>query len=67
MRNTTTVTVDGDKNLIRALKVIAETRGTTVGKLVREAIDQAHKAEIERAISLFFTHSETQMSQSEQV
>lgn len=49
----TTVSIEGDRAYVDAFSAVARARGTTMAKLVRQAIDASYGKEINRAL-LFF-------------
>lgn len=51
-RVTTSVSLYANQDYVRALKLVALRRGVTVGKMVRQILDETLKHEIEDAISL---------------
>lgn len=43
---TTTVSIRGNKQYIRALRLIAEKKGVHIGDIVREAVDEKYATDI---------------------
>jgi hypothetical protein len=58
-RTTVSVSVQGDRNYTRALRVLADRLDKTVGELVREALDQVHGQRLQ-PILIFFACDEQQ-------
>lgn len=49
----TNITVEGDRNFVNAMAIIARQRQTTVAALVREALNKAYKKELEEVRPYF--------------
>lgn len=52
-RNTTALSVEADKPYIKAMRALAATRGISVGRMVRQALDAQLGVELE-PFALFF-------------
>lgn len=61
-RTTVSVSVQGDRNYTRALKLLAYRLDKTVGELVREALDQVHGQSLQPILN-FFANNEQQNAQ----
>lgn len=55
-QKTLSVSLEADRNYVRALGVLAGERGITIGKLTRDAIDKVYGTEL-KPIVLFFEQS----------
>lgn len=53
-KTTTTVSLRGDRNYVKALRVLAAQNDATVGVFIRNLIDDKHGAEIQSITSSFF-------------
>lgn len=53
MRETTAISVTGDRKYVNAINCLARDRGITVGDLVRKILDQAYGDEIQGIMSFF--------------
>jgi len=53
-KTTTTISLYGDRNIVRALRVLASQNDVTVGVFVRNLIDDKYGDEIQHIITSFF-------------
>lgn len=51
---TTTVSIEADRNYVNSLGLLAKQRKTTIGKLVKDALESVYGSEIAEA-QIFFT------------
>lgn len=65
-RSTTALSVRGGKPYVQAIRALAEKRGTSIGEMVRQALDAQLGAELERFV-IFFTQDGTEIFHSEHV
>ena len=61
----TNITVEGDRDFVNAMAIIARQKQTTVAALVRTAIEKAYKKELEE-VRPFFEKSAPQKHQTMQ-
>lgn len=53
-KTTTTISLYGDRTYTVALRVLAAQQGITVGKFIRNLIDEKYGKDIEKVIGSFF-------------
>lgn len=49
----TNITVEGDRNFVNAMAIIARQRKTTVAALVREALNKTFKKDLDEVLPFF--------------
>jgi hypothetical protein len=65
-RTSTNISLRGDREYVNALAVLAKREGTSIGVLVRRALDEKYGESLQSISALFFADAETKMSQMEQ-
>ena len=59
----TTISVNGDRDFVKQLRLLAVAKGMTIGALVREALDEKYKDKLPQATSFISENGSANVQQ----